>query len=102
MTLNGSRRFLAFFGVLAFSLAPVCVRAQQASAEQPWPVLQVQIDPQIGLTGLASALWLAGTPQMPDAIASAGPLTVTVVTSRETAMRSGSPVRTGPAAPCDR
>ena len=35
MTLNGSQRFLAFFGVLAFSLAPVCVRAQQASAEQP-------------------------------------------------------------------
>jgi hypothetical protein len=52
--------------------------AQQASAQQPWPSLQVGINPGIGLTGLASWFWLSGNPQMADAIASAGPLTVTV------------------------
>ncbi len=52
--------------------------AQQASAEQPWPVLQFGINPTIGLTGLPSWFWLTGNPQMPDATASAGPLTVLV------------------------
>jgi hypothetical protein len=52
--------------------------AEQASAEQPWPDLHVRVDPQIGLTGLASQFWLAGSAQMPDATASAGPLTVSV------------------------
>jgi hypothetical protein len=52
--------------------------AQQASAQQPWPALQVGINPGTGLTGLASWYWLAGNPQMPDATATAGPLTVTV------------------------
>jgi hypothetical protein len=52
--------------------------AQQASAAQPWPVLQFGINPATGLTGLPSWFWLAGSPQMPDAAASAGPLTVRV------------------------
>ena len=52
--------------------------AQQASAQQPWPILQVAINPSTGLTGLTSWFWLAGNPQMADATASAGPLTVTV------------------------
>jgi hypothetical protein len=52
--------------------------AQQASAEQPWPVLQFGINPTVGLTGLPSWFWLGGNPQMPDATASAGPLTVRV------------------------
>src|SRR5215831_9779779 len=52
--------------------------AQQASAQQPWPKLQVGINPSTGLTGLASWFWLAGNPQMADATATAGPLTVTV------------------------
>src|SRR5262249_9458758 len=52
--------------------------AQQASAQQPWPILQVGINPGIGLTGLASWFWMSGNPQMPDGTASAGPLTVTV------------------------
>jgi hypothetical protein len=52
--------------------------AQQASAQQPWPSLQVGVNPGTGLTGLASWFWLGGNPQMPDATASAGPLTVTV------------------------
>ncbi len=52
--------------------------AEQASAEQPWPVLQFGINPTVGLTGLPSWFWLSGNPQMPDATASAGPLTVRV------------------------
>ena len=52
--------------------------AQDASAEQPWPVLQVGVNPTTGLTGLPSWFWLTGSPQMPDAAASAGPLTVRV------------------------
>ncbi len=52
--------------------------AQQASAQQPWPSLKVGINPGTGLTGLTSWFWLAGNPQMADATASAGPLTVTV------------------------
>ncbi len=59
--------------------APTALQlAEQASAQQPWPTLQIRITPQIGLTGLASRFWLAGNPQMPDARASAGPLTVSV------------------------
>lgn len=52
--------------------------AQQASAAQPWPVLQFGVNPTTGLTGLPSWFWLGGNPQMPDATASAGPLTVRV------------------------
>lgn len=52
--------------------------AQEASARQPWPVLQVGINPGTGLTGLASWFWLGGSPQMPAATASAGALMVTV------------------------
>jgi len=52
--------------------------AQQASAAQPWPVLQWGTNPANGLTGLPSWFWLSGSPQMPDATASAGPLTVRV------------------------
>ena len=52
--------------------------AQQASAEQPWPVLRLSINPATGLTGLPSWFWLSGDPLMPDATVSAGPLTVRV------------------------
>jgi hypothetical protein len=52
--------------------------AQEASAEQPWPALQVGVSPAVGLTGLPSWFWLSGSPQMSDATASAGPLTVRV------------------------
>src|SRR5262249_2532452 len=52
--------------------------AQQASASQPWPVLQVGVSPALGLTGLPSWFWLDGDPRMPDATAAAGPLTVRV------------------------
>jgi hypothetical protein len=52
--------------------------AEQASAEQPWPALRLVINPGTGLTGMASWFWVAGDPQMPNATASAGPLTVTV------------------------
>jgi hypothetical protein len=45
---------------------------------QPWPTLQLTASPALGLTGLASWFWLAGNPRMPDATASAGPLTVRV------------------------
>jgi hypothetical protein len=52
--------------------------AEQASAAQPWPNLTVSFNPGIGLTGLPSWFWCAGSANMPDASASAGPLTVTV------------------------
>jgi hypothetical protein len=52
--------------------------AQQASAEQPWPSLQVGLNPLVGLTGLASRFWLTGSTDIPDATAAAGPLTVSV------------------------
>lgn len=52
--------------------------AQQASAAQPWPVMRVGANPGVGLTGLATWFWLMGTPDMPDATASAGPFTVRV------------------------
>ncbi len=52
--------------------------AEEASARQPWPNLTVNANPTVGLTGLASWFWCAGNATMPDASASAGPLTVTV------------------------
>lgn len=52
--------------------------AEQASASQPWPDLQLSMNPALGLTGLPSWFWLAGSTLMPDATASAGPLTVRV------------------------
>lgn len=58
--------------------SPVLQLAQQASASQPWPVLNLGVSPTIGLTGLSSWFWLAGSARMPDATASAGGLTVTV------------------------
>ncbi|MDQ6883761.1 MAG: hypothetical protein M3077_05920 [Candidatus Dormibacteraeota bacterium] len=53
--------------------------AQQASSRQAWPRLTVGVNPDRGLTGLASWFWL--TPPnatMAPASATAGPLTVTV------------------------
>ena len=58
--------------------SPVLQLAQQASASQPWPVLNLGVSPTIGLTGLSSWFWLTGSARMPDATASAGGLTVTV------------------------
>ena len=52
--------------------------AQAASDGQPWPVLRVSTNPDMGLTGLASWFWCTGSASMPDATASSGPLTVTV------------------------
>jgi len=52
--------------------------AQAATDSQPWPVLRVSTNPDVGLTGLASWFWCAGSASMPDATASSGPLTVTV------------------------
>jgi hypothetical protein len=53
--------------------------AQEASSRQAWPRLTVGVNPDRGLTGLASWFWL--TPPnaaMAPASATAGPLTVTV------------------------
>ena len=53
--------------------------AEAASAKQSWPNLVLGINPGRGLTGLASWFWLGGgSPQIPDATASAGGLTVKV------------------------
>ncbi len=52
--------------------------AEEASARQPWPNLQVSVNPGVGLAGLATWFWCAGSASMPDASASSGPLTVTV------------------------
>lgn len=52
--------------------------AQDASARQPWPNLQLSVNPGIGLAGLATWFWCAGSAAMPDASATSGPLTVTV------------------------
>ncbi|MGH7763658.1 MAG: hypothetical protein ACREOM_04490 [Candidatus Dormibacteraceae bacterium] len=58
---------------------PEIALAEQASSQQPWPVLVMGVNPTVGLTGLASWFWLTGAnPRMPDATATAGPLTVTV------------------------
>ena len=59
--------------------SPEIVLAEQASSHQPWPTLTLSINPGVGLTGMSSWFWLAGaSPSVPDATASAGPLTVTV------------------------
>lgn len=52
--------------------------ALEASARQPWPNLQVNVNPTLGMAGLATWFWCAGSASMPDATATAGPLTVTV------------------------
>ncbi len=53
--------------------------AELASSRQPWPSLRVGVNPDRGLTGLASWFWLApANVTMPPASATAGPLTVTV------------------------
>ena len=58
---------------------PEIALAEQASSQQPWPVLVMGVNPTVGLTGLPSWFWLTGAnPRMPDATATAGPLTVTV------------------------
>ena len=58
---------------------PEIALAEQASSQQPWPVLVMGVNPAVGLTGLPSWFWLTGAnPRMPDATATAGPLTVTV------------------------
>ncbi|MHB8588121.1 MAG: hypothetical protein ACYDA0_04610 [Candidatus Dormibacteraceae bacterium] len=58
---------------------PEIALAEQASSQQPWPVLVMGVNPAVGLTGLPSWFWLTGgNPRMPDATATARPLTVTV------------------------
>jgi hypothetical protein len=58
---------------------PVGALAQQASSQQPWPNLVVSMNPSTGVTGLPSWFWLGGgSPVIPPATATAGPLTVTV------------------------
>jgi len=58
--------------------ASVLALAQEASARQPWPRLAVGVNPGTGVTGLESWFWLApGDATMPEASATAGPLTVT-------------------------
>src|SRR5487761_195649 len=58
---------------------PEIALADQASSRQPWPILVMGVNPTVGLTGLPSWFWLTGAnPRMPDATATAGPLTVTV------------------------
>ncbi len=53
--------------------------ADEASSKQPWPNLVLGVNPGTGLTGLASWFWLGGgSPTMPEATASSGPLTVAV------------------------
>ena len=53
--------------------------AQEASSRQTWPRLTVGVNPDRGLTGLASWFWLTpSNATMPPASATAGPLTVTV------------------------
>ena len=53
--------------------------AQEASSRQAWPRLTVGVNPDRGLTGLASWFWLTpSNATMPPASATAGPLTVTV------------------------
>jgi len=53
--------------------------ADEASSRQPWPRLAIGVNPDTGVTGLESWFWLApGTAAMPEASATAGPLTVIV------------------------
>jgi hypothetical protein len=59
--------------------APLASLVQQASSQQPWPRLLVDVNPVNGLVGLPSWFWLGGgSADMPQASASAGPLTVQV------------------------
>jgi hypothetical protein len=60
------------------STTPELALANEASSRQPWPVLRLGINPSTGLTGLPSWFWLSGSSSMPDAVASSGPLTVSV------------------------
>ena len=58
---------------------PVGSLVQQASSQQPWPNLVVGVNPTRGLTGVSSWFWVGGgSPAIPPATATAGPLTVTV------------------------
>jgi hypothetical protein len=58
---------------------PIGALAQQASSQQPWPNLVLGVNPTSGLTGVSSWFWLGGgSPAIPPATATAGPLTVTV------------------------
>ena len=58
---------------------PAGALAQQASSQQPWPDLVVSMNPGTGVTGLPSWFWLGGgSPAIPPATATAGPLSVTV------------------------
>jgi hypothetical protein len=57
---------------------PEIALADEASSRQPWPALRLGINPIAGLTGLPSWFWLSGSASMPDAVASSGPLTVSV------------------------
>jgi len=53
--------------------------AEEASSRQPWPNLNVGVNPDRGLTGLQSWFWLRpANAAIPPASATAGPLTVTV------------------------
>src|ERR1700738_92208 len=53
--------------------------AQEASSRQTWPRLTVGVNPDRGLTGLASWFWLTpSSAAISPASATAGPLTVTV------------------------
>ena len=67
-------------GTAVGTAAPSALQlAEQASAQQPWPDLTVNVSPGRGLTGIPSSFWLSGgSPTMPDVTASAGGLTVTV------------------------
>jgi hypothetical protein len=60
------------------STTPELALANEASSRQPWPVLRLGINPRVGLTGLPSWFWLSGSSSMADAVASSGPLTVSV------------------------
>ena len=60
------------------STTPELALANEASSRQPWPVLRLGINPSVGLTGLPSWFWLSGSSSMADAVASSGPLTVSV------------------------
>jgi hypothetical protein len=59
--------------------SPPVILAQQVSDTQAWPALVMNMNPGRGLTGLPSWFWLGGgSPTIPDATATAGPLTVRV------------------------
>gem|GEM_PF-919216 len=59
--------------------SPAQQLAQQASSQQPWPNLVAGANPDVGVSGLNSWFWLGGgSANLPQATASAGPLTVAV------------------------